>query len=43
VYEHDYNGTGTLTQEKFYGQMGCNGTVSLAFCTPIYMWLLEHM
>jgi len=43
VYEHDYNGTGTLTQEKFYGQMGCNGTVSLAFSTPIYMWLLEHM
>ena len=43
VYEHDYNGTGTLIQEKFYGQMGCNGTVSLAFSTPIYMWLLEHM
>ena len=43
VYEHDYNGTGTPTQEKFYGQMGCNGTVSLAFSTPIYMWLLEHM
>jgi hypothetical protein len=43
VYEHDYNGTGTLTQEKFYGQMGCNGTASLAFNTPIYMWLLEHM
>jgi hypothetical protein len=43
VYEHDYNGTGTPTQKKFYGQMGCNGTVSLAFSTPIYMWLLEHM
>jgi hypothetical protein len=43
VYEHDYNGTGTPTEEKFYGQMGCNGTVSLAFSTPIYMWLLEHM
>jgi hypothetical protein len=43
VYEHDYNGTGTLIQEKFYGQMGCNGTASLAFSTPIYMWLLEHM
>lgn len=43
VYEHDYNGTGTPTQERFYGQMGCNGTVSLAFSTPIYMWLLEHM
>jgi hypothetical protein len=43
VYEHDHNGTSLLTQEKFYGQMGCNGTVSLTFSTPIYMWLLEHM
>jgi hypothetical protein len=43
VYEHDYNGTGSVTQDQFYGQMGCNGTVSMAFSTPIYMWLLEHM
>lgn len=43
VYEHDYNGTGTATQDQFYGQMGCNGTVSMTFSTPIYMWLLEHM
>ena len=43
VYEHDYNGTGSLIQEKFYGQMGCNGTVILPFSTPIYMWFLEHM
>jgi len=43
VYEHDYNGTGSPIQDKFYGQMGCNGTVTFAFSTPIYMWLLEHM
>ena len=43
VYEHDFNGTGPVTKDKFYGHMGCNGTVSLAFSTPIYMWLLEHM
>jgi hypothetical protein len=43
VYEHDYNGTASLTQEKFYGKMGCNGTVCLKFSTPIYMWLLENM
>jgi hypothetical protein len=42
-YEHDYNGTGVVTQDQFYGHMGCNGTVSMAFSTPIYMWLLEHM
>ena len=43
IYTHDFNGTGTITQNKFYGSMGCNGTVSLKFTTPIYLWLLEHM
>jgi len=43
VYTHDFNGTGQLTQDKFYSEMGCNGTVSLKFSTPIYLWLLEHM
>jgi hypothetical protein len=43
IYTHDFNGTQTTTQAKFYGEMGCNGTVSLKFTTPIYVWLLEHM
>ena len=43
VYTHDFNGTGDTIQEKFYGELGCNGTVSLKFATPIYLWLLEHM
>jgi hypothetical protein len=43
VYEHDFNGTGSLTKEKFYGEMGCNGVVTLKFNTPIYLWLLENM
>ena len=43
VYEHDFNGTADAVRDKFYGQMGCNGTVSLAFTTPIYLWLLENM
>jgi hypothetical protein len=43
VYEHNANGTGPLVQDKFYGEMGCNGTVSLGFTTPIYLWLLENM
>lgn len=42
-YTHDFNGTGTTTTEKFYSHMGCNGTVSLKFTTPIYLWLLENM
>ena len=43
VYTHDFNGNGATTQVKFYGEMGCNGTVSLKFATPMYLWLLEHM
>jgi len=43
VYDHDFNGTGDPIKDKFYGTMGCNGTVSLAFTTPIYLWLLENM
>jgi hypothetical protein len=42
-YQHDFNGTGDPTTESFYGEMGCNGTVSLKFTTPIYIWLLENM
>ena len=43
TYTHDFNGTGNTQTEKFYGEMGCNGTVSLKFTTPIYLWLLENM
>jgi hypothetical protein len=43
VYTHDFNGTGKTTEDKFYGELGCNGTVSLKFATPMYLWLLEHM
>lgn len=43
IYTHDFNGTGDITHDKFYGEMGCNGTVSLKFTTPMYLWLLENM
>ena len=42
-YTHDFNGTQAEITEKFYGAMGCNGTVSLKFTTPVYLWLLEKM
>lgn len=42
-YHHDFNGTQSPTVEKFYGNLGCNGTVSLKFTTPLYLWLLENM
>jgi len=43
VYIHDFNGTQNEVKDKFYGVMGCNGTVSLDFSTPVYIWLLENM
>jgi hypothetical protein len=42
-YQHDFNGTGEPTTDRFYGALGCNGTVILKFTTPIYLWLLENM
>jgi hypothetical protein len=43
VYAHDFNGTGKTVEDKFFGEIGCNGTVSLKFTTPVYLWLLENM
>jgi hypothetical protein len=42
-YKHDFNGTSEPTTQSFYGELGCNGTVTLKFTTPIYLWLLEKM
>jgi hypothetical protein len=43
TYTHDFNGTGTMTQDRFFDEMGCNGTVRFEFSTPIYLWFLENM
>ena len=43
VYMHDVNGNAKLASHQFFGVMGCNGTVTLKFTTPMYLWLLEHM
>ena len=43
IYTHDFNDTKEPTEEKFYSEMGCNGTVSLKFAAPVYLWLLENM
>lgn len=43
TYTHNHNGTTDQIIDKFYGQMGCNGTVSLEFSAPVYVWLLENL
>ena len=42
-YHHNFNSTQPSIVDRFYGEMGCNGTVRLEFTTPIYLWLLENM
>lgn len=42
VYTHDFNGSQPTVEDQFFGNMGCNGTVSLKFTTPAYLWLLEN-
>lgn len=43
IYTHNRNDTSEKIEEKFYGTMGCNGTVRLEFSSPVYIWLLENM
>jgi len=42
-YTHNFNGTAKTTQDRFFGDMGCNGIVRLEFTSPVYLWLLENM
>lgn len=43
VYSHSFNSASEHSDHKFYNTLGCNGTVSLKFTTPAYLWLLENM
>ena len=42
-YQHDFNGTGQTIEEPLMGTMGCNGTVTFDFTSPVYLWILENM
>lgn len=41
-YKHSFNGSATEFLDEFYGQLGCNGTVDLAFSTPVFLWLNQY-
>ena len=43
VYTHDFNGSQEEIQDRFYGDVGCNGTISIKISTPVYLWLLENL
>ena len=43
IYQHNHNGHSEDVKDKFFSSMGCNGTVEIAFSTPVYLWLLENL
>lgn len=43
VYDHNFNGSQPDIKDTFHGVAGCNGTISFAFSSPIYLWLLGNM
>jgi hypothetical protein len=42
-YNHDFNGSQESIDDDFFGTIGCNGTVSLKFTSPVYRWLVDTM
>ena len=42
-YHHDFNGSQEPIVDKFWEEMGCNGTLIFLFQTPIYLWLVMNM
>jgi hypothetical protein len=38
-YTHNLNGSAEERVDEFSGFMGCNGTASFEFSTPIYLWM----
>jgi hypothetical protein len=43
TYQHNHNGGTDTVQQQFYGVMGCNGTVTVPFYTPVYNWIVENL
>jgi hypothetical protein len=41
VYTHNFNGTQPNIADTFHGFMGCNGTLSLKFTSPLFLWVLD--
>ena len=42
-YEHDTNGSAQLEKHTLYDTLGCNGTATINFTTPFYVWILENL
>jgi len=42
-YTHSHNSNAEPVQDRFYGNIGCNGSIEFKFSTPVYIWLMENM
>lgn len=42
-YEHDTNGSAELKRHVLHDTLGCNGTATINFTSPFYIWLLENL
>lgn len=43
IYSHNFNGSAAVTNVQFFGNAGCNGSITFEFSSPAYLWLLENM
>jgi len=43
THRHSFNSTQPEFDDEFYGDIGCNGTVTMPFETPIYLWLSKNI
>ncbi len=41
-HRHSFNSTRPEFDDEFYGNLGCNGIVTIPFSTPIYLWLADN-
>jgi len=41
-HRHNFNSTQPEFDDEFYGNLGCNGIVTIPFSTPIYLWLANN-
>jgi len=41
-YIHDHNGSTVMGKNRFFGILGCNGTVRLEFYSPVPLWFLDN-
>lgn len=42
-YHHDFNGSRPALLDEFYGIIGCNGSVTMEFSLPFFLWVADYL